>query len=95
MFRITGTESEGHYASRRTPILIVPGLYDDAATWLQAQSDLREEGRWEGALPMFLQLAEAGYDVWVGNNRGTDFGEHRKLHATDPEFWNYTWESMG
>ena len=34
MFRITGKEVEGKYERRRTPVLIIPGLYDDAATWL-------------------------------------------------------------
>ena len=45
---------------------------------------------------MMLQLAEAGYDVWVGNNRGTDYSqEHSSLLPTDAEFWNFTWETMG
>ncbi len=45
---------------------------------------------------MMLQLAETGYDVWVGNNRGTEYSqEHTSLTQNDAEFWNFTWETMG
>lgn len=44
------------------PVLIQHGDYGDGAEWLGAYAD---------GLPMHLQLAEAGYDVWIGNNRGT------------------------
>ena len=42
-----------------------------------------------------LQLAEAGYDVWVGNNRGTEYSQtHKHMAPHDPEFWNFQWETM-
>ena len=35
LFRITGTVREGQYSDGRTPVLMVPGLFDDAARWLE------------------------------------------------------------
>lgn len=43
-----------------------------------------------------MVLAKAGYDVWLGNNRGTRFSDkHVSLKNTDKNFWNFTWEEMG
>lgn len=45
---------------------------------------------------MALQLADRGFDVWMGNARGNLFaGEHVKYNITDPEFWDYSWHEMG
>ncbi|RZC32261.1 lipase member K-like, partial [Asbolus verrucosus] len=38
----------------------------------------------------------AGYDVWLGNNRGTLYSKkHVNLTHTDPEFWDYSFHEMG
>jgi len=35
-----------------------------------------------------LVLARAGYDVWMGNNRGTRFSPaHTTLNPKDKEYW--------
>lgn len=45
---------------------------------------------------MHLQLAEAGYDVWIGNNRGTEYSQkHDHFTTDDPEFWAWSWAEMG
>ena len=45
---------------------------------------------------MPLQLADLGYDVWMGNNRGTDYSlGHKTLQTSDREYWNWTWSEMG
>ena len=50
----------------------------------------------EEGLPFHLQLVDAGYDVWVGNNRGTMYSwEHETLSAEDAEYWDWTWSAMG
>ena len=45
---------------------------------------------------MHLQLAEAGYDVWIGNNRGTEYSQgHTSLTTDDKAFWAWSWAEMG
>lgn len=35
-------------------------------------------------------LSRAGYDVWLGNNRGTRYGQgHTSLTTDDYAFWDY------
>ena len=41
-------------------------------------------------------LADAGYDVWMGNNRGTPFSKgHRKLSSDDKAYWDYYQMELG
>ena len=44
-----------------------------------------------------MLLADAGYDVWLGNNRGTRYSwDHETLDSsTDKEYWDWTWADMG
>ena len=59
----------------------------DGASWLSSYSS---------GLPMHLLLADAGYQVFIGNNRGTEYSQgHETLTVDDPEFWQWTWGEMG
>ena len=43
-----------------------------------------------------LVLADLGFDVWIGNNRGTKFStRHRTLSPENPKFWDYSFQQMG
>jgi pimeloyl-ACP methyl ester carboxylesterase len=45
--------------------------------------------------PAFV-LARAGYDVWLGNNRGSRFSQtHQTLDPKKKEYWQFTWEELG
>ena len=45
--------------------------------------------------PAFM-IAEAGFDVWLGNNRGCRYSiGHVSLDTQSKEFWDFDWEEMG
>lgn len=45
---------------------------------------------------MPLQVFEAGYDVWIGNMRGTQYSrKHKRLSATEIGYWNFTFAEKG
>ena len=44
--------------------------------------------------PAFI-LADRGFDVWLGNNRGNFFSnKHRTLKNTSPKFYDYSFQEM-
>ena len=48
--------------------------------------------------PWPLLLFDAGYDVWMGNNRGTKYTNMKTGPGSDPkskEHWDFTIEDMG
>ncbi|XP_012528143.1 lipase 3 isoform X2 [Monomorium pharaonis] len=70
----------------RTPILLVHGLGSSSADWI-----LMGPGRSLGYI-----LADAGYDVWLGNNRGNIYSRnHTSLSPTDRAFWNFSYHELG
>ena len=41
-------------------------------------------------------LSRAGYDVWMGNNRGSKYGMgHKTLDPKDRDFWDFYQADMG
>ncbi|CAK1588876.1 unnamed protein product [Parnassius mnemosyne] len=40
-------------------------------------------------------LADAGYDVWIGNLRGNYHTTHQNLTRSDPNFWEYSFHEHG
>ncbi|XP_023165907.2 lipase 3 [Drosophila hydei] len=70
---------------RRPVVFLLSGLYASSDVWLL-------NGR-EDSLAYLLW--RAGYDVWLGNNRGNIYCRHNLwLNTTDREFWNFSWHEM-
>ena len=54
------------------------GMFQDGSAWiLNDQQD-----------PIAIKFAKAGYDVWIGNSRGTQFSQ-----VDDQQ--QFSWEEMG
>jgi len=90
LFRIPGRLSEEKPYPKKAVVLLQHGLEGDAAQWMLNSPDNSSA----------FNLADAGYDVWMGNNRGCRYSvEHRTLDPADPVdkpvFWDFSFEEMG
>lgn len=71
---------------RSKPILLMHGIIDSADTFII-----------RGNTSLAAALADAGYDVWVGNSRGSRYSRrHLFLDSnTDKEFWDFSFHELG
>ena len=92
LFHVTGKTDEGLFTPTKPPVLMNHGDFQDAASWLR---DVSNDGK--DQVPYHLQLADAGYDVWLSNNRGTWYSQEHVEYdaAVDMDYWMYTWADMG
>ncbi|CAH0547938.1 unnamed protein product [Brassicogethes aeneus] len=73
--------------SRRTPIILMHGILAGPESFAMLGPDRS----------LSFRLAEAGYDVWLPNCRGTT---HSRKHKTlDPDrnasYWDFSWHEIG
>ncbi|XP_026470060.1 lipase 3-like [Ctenocephalides felis] len=79
--------------SKRSPergnkpaVLLMHGLMLSSADWVLMGA---EKG-------LGYILADAGYDVWMGNARGNIHSrEHEVYNPNAPEYWQFSWHEMG
>jgi pimeloyl-ACP methyl ester carboxylesterase len=68
-------------ARRRPPVLLIPGCMLSSEVWLCHQ----EPGK---NLP--IVLLRAGYDVWLGNRRGSQYcPKHLQWPSDSEQFWDF------
>lgn len=87
-----------------TAILVMHGLLADSALWILLGKDRALGFNKNLKLYIYLiinkiynlfyiitayLLADAGYDVWLGNFRGNTYSSHINLTTNDKEYWNF------
>lgn len=90
IYRIPGSHSESLPYKKKPVVLLQHGLESDASQWVINTPELSSA----------FNLASAGYDVWMGNNRGCAYSlGHVSLDPFDkhdaPLYWNFSFEEMG
>ncbi|KAF1334313.1 Lipase, partial [Globisporangium splendens] len=73
-------------APNKPAVYLIHGLLDSSYTYVL---NFRTQS-------LAYILADAGYDVWLGNNRGTTWSrEHLDFNPDkDDAFWDFSWEDM-
>jgi pimeloyl-ACP methyl ester carboxylesterase len=86
MYNIPYGKKSGSTTRNKIPVILQHGLLDSSYTWVCNYDDQS----------LAFILADHGFDVWMGNNRGNRYGRN---HTTfnpdvDEEFWKFSWDEM-
>mmetsp|Transcript_16872 Transcript_16872/g.43067 ORF Transcript_16872/g.43067 Transcript_16872/m.43067 type:complete len:458 (-) Transcript_16872:156-1529(-) len=69
----------------RVPVLLQHGLMEDSSIWMMF-----------GNRSLAFTLAMEGFDVWMGNSRGTvESQTHVRYGRDQTEYWRFSFEEMG
>ncbi|XP_055918986.1 lipase 3-like [Eupeodes corollae] len=85
VFRIPYSPKLKNQNKRKPVAFLNHGLLSSSDCWIPNGPD--------NALAFLL--SDAGYDVWLGNNRGNTYSKkHVKISSLRPSFWDFTWNEI-
>ncbi|NWW74718.1 LIPM Lipase, partial [Climacteris rufus] len=83
--RIPHGRGDAGRAGSKAPVLIVHGFCLDGGDWVDNFPDSS----------LAFILADAGFDIWIGNNRGNSWSRrHLNLSIHSEEFWDFSFHEM-
>lgn len=73
-------------ASNKKVVFVMHGILQSSADWV-----ITSEDKGLGYI-----LADEGFDVWLGNARGTKYSRnHTTLNPDKSDFWKFSWHEIG
>ncbi|XP_033218381.1 lipase 3-like [Belonocnema kinseyi] len=85
MHRITGPKNNSD-PDGKPAVLLLHGIFMSSADWI-----ILGPGKALGYI-----LADAGYDVWIGNVRGNTYcRKHLNSAINEKDFWSFSWHEIG
>lgn len=86
LFRIPYSHKLKNQNEKRQPVLLQHGLFSNSDCFLCSGPDNS----------LAYLLADAGYDVWLGNARGNIYSrENNLISLNSHKFWHFDWHEIG
>jgi len=86
MHRIPHGKNNSHVPGPRPVAYLQHGIMDSSATWVINHPNIS----------LGFMLADRGYDVWMGNNRGNTYSDkHVTLTTKEEKFWEFSFHELG